>query len=47
MPGKIVQARAQVRMTVRWLDRLAALTFFSNFSSMYGPFFDDLDTLLS
>src|SRR6478672_4756885 len=47
MPGKIVQARAQVRMTVRWLDVFAASTFFSSFSSMYGPFFDDLDTLFS
>jgi hypothetical protein len=47
MPGKIVLARAQVRTTVRWLDWFNTSIFFASLGSMYGPFFEDRDTLFS
>jgi hypothetical protein len=47
MPGKIVHARAQVRITVRLFDWFMTSTFFSSLGSMYGPFLDDLDMMFS
>jgi len=44
MPGKIVDARAQVRTTRRSFERLSVSIFSCSLASIYGPFFDDLDT---
>src|SRR3712207_363723 len=44
MPGKIVDARAHVRITRRSFVRLSASIFSCSLASMYGPFLDDLDT---
>ena len=44
MPGKIVDARAQVRITRRSFVRLSVSIFSCSLVSIYGPFFDDLDT---
>jgi hypothetical protein len=44
MPGKIVDARAQVRITRRSFVRLSVSIFSCNLGSINGPFFDDLDT---
>ncbi len=41
--GMIVEARDQVRSTVRAPERWTASTRCSSFSSMKGPFFVDLD----
>jgi hypothetical protein len=43
MPGKIVDARAHVRITRRSFVRLSESIFSRSFSSIYGPFLDDLD----
>jgi hypothetical protein len=47
MPGKIVLARAQLRITVFLFVAFRASTFLRRFASMYGPFFADLDILFS
>src|SRR3954453_4275559 len=46
MPGKIVQARAQVRITLRSLPRLSVSIFACSLASIYGPFFDDLTIMI-
>src|SRR5579884_2950937 len=47
IPGKIVEARAHVRITRRSFVRFCASIFSRRLASMYGPFFDDRDTFLS
>jgi hypothetical protein len=44
LPGKIVDARAQVRITRRSFVRLSDSILSCNLTSIYGPFLDDLDT---
>src|SRR5215207_497587 len=44
MPGKIVDALAQVLITRRSFVRLSVSIFSCSLASMYGPFLDDLDT---
>src|SRR4051794_20715648 len=45
MPGKIVQALAQVRITLRSFVRLRVSIFACSLASINGPFFDDLTIL--
>ena len=47
IPGKIVEARAQVRMTRRSFVRFRILDLLAQLASMYGPFFDDLAPCLN
>src|SRR5215207_10527622 len=44
MPGKIVDALAQVLITRRSFVRLSVSIFSCSLASIYGPFLDDLDT---
>src|SRR3954454_13499448 len=46
MPGKIVLARAQVRITLRSFPRLSVSIFACSLASIYGPFFDDLTIMI-
>src|SRR3990172_664279 len=43
--GMIVEARDQVRITVRAPERCTVSTFLSSFSSMNGPFLVERDTM--